>query len=137
MSGTSETFEISHLDGLSEKHAKAVRLLLNHYELNQLMAFYKQGTQPKECHGLPKLPDAEWRSLLPKIIFCKITAFELNAYYSQAQLHYLIELLSFCLKTMGQSNKLMVEVDDLPADYLIAQNWLKKAYGFYQAKKKS
>lgn len=135
MSGTSETFEISHLDGISEKSAKAVRVLLNHYDLNQIMTFMQNGPSNDFDQQLPSLKEEEWRELLPKVIFCKVTALELNKYYSSDQIHYLIQLFSFCLKLMGQTNKREVKLEDLPVDYLIAQNWLKKAYNLLKAKK--
>ncbi len=125
MPGTSERFEIANLDGVSEKFAVAVRLLINHYSLKSLVEFMRNGISKEVQQACPAMSEKEWEYLLPQIVFSKITSLELNAKYPTEHLEYLVSLLNQCFNAGGHQGSL--EWKDLPADYLIAQNWLKKA----------
>ncbi|WP_321276062.1 hypothetical protein [Thiomicrorhabdus indica] len=125
MPGTSERFEIANLDGVSEKFAVAVRLLINHYSLKSLVEFMQNGVSDAIKEKCPSIREKEWEYLLPQVVFSKITSLELNAKYPSEHLEYLISLLNQCFN--GGSHQSSIEWQDLPADYLIAQTWLKKA----------
>ncbi|WP_130537937.1 hypothetical protein [Thiomicrorhabdus indica] len=125
MPGTSETFEVANLDGISEKLADAVCLLINHYPLKSLVGFMRKGVPEEVQKVCPSIQEKEWDYLLPQIVFSKITALELNANYRLEQLDYLLRLFRECFRAGGHQG--IIDWQDLPADYLIAQTWLKKA----------
>lgn len=125
MPGTSERFEIANLDGVSEKFAVAVRLLINHYSLKSLVEFMQNGVPDAVQEKCPSIREKEWEYLLPQVVFSKITSLELNAKYPSEHLEYLVSLLNQCFNAGGHQGSLKWQ--DLPADYLIAQTWLKKA----------
>lgn len=125
MPGTSETFEIKNFDGVSNKLVDAIRLLINHYSMQYLSGFLAEGIPAEIKQQFPTIKDEEWEFIALNVLFSKVTSLELNAYYSAEQLNYLIELLSFCYNRK-KNTRLLPE--DLPNDYLIARNWLKKAY---------
>lgn len=139
MPGTSETFEDKNFEGVANKLVDAIRFMLNHFSLEQMVGFLHEGVSEKIQKRYGSIRDEEWRWILNNVIFSKITSFELNRYSTEVQIHYLIELLSdsfhyFRPNTLQTSSRLLPK--DLPANYLIAQKWLNKAYGLLRLKAK-
>ncbi|CAN8142540.1 conserved hypothetical protein [uncultured Thiomicrorhabdus sp.] len=133
MPGTSENFEVNNLAGVSNRCVEPIRLLINHYSLESLVGFVKEGLPPEMVQDYQSLRDEEWRFILQNVIFSKITALKVDAYYSVEQLYFLIDLLGYCVMFKGTGRLLP---KDLPKEYAHAQKWLNHAYAVLRLKKK-
>lgn len=131
MPGTSEIFEDKNFDGINTKWVEPIRLLLNHYPLEVMVQCLLEEVPESISCQFPLIREDEWRSLVAKVVFSKITTFELNSSSNPDDIHYLIALLTFCF---NPDSKEPIYPRDLPNDYSVAQKWLNKAYAILRLK---
>lgn len=125
MPGTSEKFEARGLDSLPIKLWDPARDILNSADLPTILSFNRVGISQDYKNRYPALNEYEWDSVIRKTVFSKITSLEINIYFSAEEIEYLLETLA---DAYGFHELRLMTVNDVPADFFIARDWLLKAH---------